>query len=169
MNRIWKMTILMSLIILVDQITKGIVQSKFFLGESVPVVDGFFNFTYVKNPGAAFGFLASASLEIRQFMFLLIPVIACLWLVTLIWKTRHENLLLCTAYSLILAGAVGNLIDRFSLGYVVDFLDFYYQNNHFPAFNVADSSITIAAFLLIIDFIRELKNNKKNKLEEQLD
>ena len=146
MNRIWKMSILMSIIILVDQVTKGIVQSKFFLGESVVVIDGFFNFTYVKNPGAAFGFLASAPLEVRQLMFLLLPVIACLWLVTLIWKTRYENFLLCLAYSLILAGAIGNLIDRFSMGYVVDFLDFYYGRNHFPAFNVADSSITIAAF-----------------------
>ena len=136
MNRIWKMSIMMSLIILIDQVTKGIVQSKFFLGETVPVIEGFFNFTYVKNPGAAFGFLAGASLEIRQFMFLLLPVLLSVWFVTLIWKTRHENFLLCLAYSLILAGAIGNLIDRFSMGYVVDFLDFYYGSNHFPAFNV---------------------------------
>lgn len=160
MNRVWRMTIMMSLIILIDQVTKGIVQSKFFLGETVPVIEGLFNFTYVKNPGAAFGFLANASIEIRQFMFLLLPVIACLWLVILIWKTRHENFLLCISYSLILAGAIGNLIDRFSMGYVVDFLDFYYGKNHFPAFNIADSSITIAAFLLIIDFINEIKNKR---------
>ena len=75
---------------------------------------------YVKNPGAAFGFWRGFA-RIRQFMFLLLPVLACLWLVTLIWKTRHENFLLCLAYSLILAGAIGNLIDRFSMGYVVDF------------------------------------------------
>ena len=160
MNRIWKMSIMMSLIILIDQVTKGIVQSKFFLGETVPVIDGLFNFTYVKNPGAAFGFLAGASLEVRQFMFLLLPVIACIWLVTLIWKTRHENFLLCLAYSLILSGAIGNLIDRFTMGYVVDFLDFYYGKNHFPAFNVADSAITIAAFLLIVDFIKEIKSKR---------
>lgn len=165
MNRIWKMSIMMSLIILIDQVTKGIVQAKFFIGETVVVVDGLFNFTYVKNPGAAFGFLAGAPVEVRQFMFLLLPVIACVWLVTLIWKTRYENFLLCLAYSLILAGAVGNLIDRFSMGYVVDFLDFYYGKNHFPAFNVADSSITIAAFLLIIDFINEIKNKRHKTFE----
>ena len=159
----------MSLIILIDQVTKGVVQAKFFLGESVPVVDGFFNFTYVKNPGAAFGFLASAPVEVRKFMFLLLPVIACVWLITLIWKTRHENLLLCTAYSLILAGAIGNLIDRFSMGYVVDFLDFYYGNNHFPAFNVADSSITIAAFLLIIDFVKEYQKQRGKSLSKVID
>ncbi len=168
MNRIWKMSIMMSLIILVDQVTKGIVQAKFFLGETTPVIEGFFNFTYVKNPGAAFGFLASAPLEVRQFMFLLLPVIACFWLVTLIWKTRNENALLCLAYSLILAGAIGNLIDRFTLGYVVDFLDFYYEKNHFPAFNVADSSITIAAFLLIIDFFNEIKSKRMGTLDSCL-
>ncbi len=169
MNRIWKMSIMMSLIILSDQITKGIIQSKFFLGETISVIEGFFNFTYVKNPGAAFGFLAGASLEVRQFMFLLLPVIACFWLITLIWKTRYENALLCYAYSLILAGAIGNLIDRFSLGYVVDFLDFYFGKSHFPAFNIADSSITIAAFLLIIDFIRELKNKGQHSNKARVD
>ena len=160
MNRIWKMSIIMSTIILVDQVTKGMVQAKFFLGESITIINGFFNFTYVQNPGAAFGFLAGASLEVRQFMFLLLPVIACGWLLTLIWKTRKDNLLLCTAYSLILAGAIGNLIDRFTLGYVVDFLDFHYGGKHFPAFNVADSSISIAAGLLIIDFFQELRRGK---------
>ena len=158
MNRIWKMAILMFAIILLDQLTKGVVQSSFFLGESLSVIDGFFNLTYVRNPGAAFGFLATGSLEVRQFMFLFLPVLACIWLVVLIWKTRKDkSILLCLAYSLILAGAIGNLIDRFSMGYVVDFLDFYYGKNHFPAFNVADSSITIAAFFLIYDFFREIK------------
>ena len=80
-----------------------------------------------------------------------------------------KNLLLCTAYSLILAGAIGNLIDRFSLGYVVDFLDFYYGNSHFPAFNVADSSITIAAFLLIIDFVKEYQKQKGKNLSKVID
>ena len=146
MNRIWKMSIMMSLIILIDQITKGVVQAKFFLGESVPVVDGFFNFTYVKNPGAAFGFLASAPV-VRSLCFFFCQLLRVWWLITLIWKTRNENLLLCTAYSLILAGAIGNLIDRFSMGYVVDFSTFIMEAVT-SAFNVADSSITIAAFLI---------------------
>jgi signal peptidase II len=160
MNRIWKLSLMIVTIILVDQITKGVVQSNFSLGETIPVIEGIFNFTYVRNPGAAFGFLASAHESIRKPLFLFIPVIACFWLIWLIWGVRDKNLVLSLAYSLIFAGAVGNLIDRFSLGYVVDFFDFHWGNSHFPAFNVADSAITIAAFLLIYDFFIELKKNK---------
>lgn len=163
MARIWKYTLIISFIILADQLTKGIVQSKMSFGESIPVIDGFFSFTYVKNPGAAFGLGADAESWVRKLLFLFLPVIACMWLATLIWKTRNKQLLLGLAYSLILAGAIGNLIDRFSYGYVVDFLDFYFNVHHFPAFNVADSSITIAAGLLILDFLFELKRNKEIK------
>ena len=155
MNRIWKMSLLIVIIIIVDQLTKGAIQTSFQLGESKTIIDGFFNFTYVQNPGAAFGFMATASAPVRKVLFLFLPVLACIWLCWLIWTTRKTNFLLCLAYSLIFAGAVGNLIDRFSMGYVVDFLDFYLGSSHFPAFNVADSSITIAAFLLIIDLINE--------------
>ena len=158
MNRIWKMSLLISFLILVDQITKGVIQSTFSLGENISVIDGFFNITYVRNSGAAFGMGAGASEIIRQILFILLPVLACFWLVTLIWKTRKDNLVLCLAYSLILAGAIGNLIDRVSLGYVVDFLDFYIGYKHFPAFNVADSAITVGAFFLIWDMILEYKN-----------
>ena len=134
MNRIWHMSLLMTVLIILDQLTKGAVQSSFYLGESLPVIDGFFNLTYVRNPGAAFGFMATASLPVRQFLFLWIPVLACIWLLVLIWKTRHTNKLLCMSYSLIFAGAVGNLIDRFSMGYVVDFLDFYFEKKSFSCF-----------------------------------
>ena len=95
MNRIWKMTVLIFAIILVDQLTKGVVQSSFFLGESMTVVDGFFNFTYVRNPGAAFGFLAKGSLEVRQFMFLFLPVLACIWLVVLICQVSDALTTIC--------------------------------------------------------------------------
>lgn len=162
MNRIWRLSLLIAGIIIVDQITKAVIQSQYYLGESTHVLNGFFNITYVRNPGAAFGFLASAPDIIRKPLFLLVPVIACVWLVYLIWQSRKGPALLSYAYALIFAGAVGNLIDRFSLGYVVDFLDFFYKENHFPAFNVADSSITIAAFLLIIDFFINLKKSKQN-------
>lgn len=140
-------------IIILDQITKALVQQKFFLGESVTVIQGYFSFTYVKNPGAAFGMLANSPDYIRTPLFFALPVIACFWLIYLVWSTRNTNFLHCLSYSLILAGAVGNLIDRFSMNYVVDFLDFYWGKNHFPAFNIADSVITIAAIFLIYDFI----------------
>lgn len=163
MQRIWSMSLLITVIILVDQFTKGAVQANFYHGESIPVIDGLFNLTYVRNPGAAFGMGADAHDTLRAIFFLALPVVACLWLIWLIWQTRATSLLLCTAYSLILAGAIGNLIDRFSLNYVVDFLDFHFKGSHFPAFNVADSSISIAAGLLIIDFIIQLKQSKSEE------
>ncbi len=160
MKNIWACSIIGSFIIIVDQITKAVIQDKLYLGQSIKVIDGFFNITYVKNPGAAFGFMAGANEPVRKFLFLLIPVFACFWLLYLIWGVRNKNKLLCFAYSMILSGAIGNLIDRFSLGYVVDFLEFYLGKSYFPAFNVADSSISVAAGLLVIDFLIEFKNKK---------
>lgn len=160
MKRIWQFCLLITAIILVDQFTKGIIESNFYHGESRPVIDGFFSFTYIRNPGAAFGFLAEAPASIRRPLFLFFPVLICLWLVVLIWQVRYKSLFLGLAYSLILGGAIGNLIDRFSLFYVVDFLDFYWGNWHYPAFNVADSCITVGAFILIIDFILEKRRQK---------
>lgn len=144
-----------------DQITKGAVEQNFTLYESVPVIDGFFNLTYVRNTGAAWGVGQGVSETKRIIFFLIIPVLLCFWLIYLFFKSLAGKYYMSLAYALILAGAAGNLIDRFSLGYVVDFLDFYYNKSHFPAFNIADSSITIAAFLLIYDYFEEIKANKK--------
>ena len=150
---IYRMCIMMSAIIIGDQLTKAVVQQKFYLGETIPVIPNLFHFTYVRNPGAAFGMFGYATDWIRIPLFFGVPVIACFWLLYLIWSTRNTKKLQCLAYSLIFAGAVGNLIDRFSMNYVVDFLDFFWGAHHFPAFNVADSSITIAAFILIYETI----------------
>lgn len=159
MKMIYRMCIMMSAIIIGDQATKAVVQQKFYLGESIPVIEGLFHFTYVRNPGAAFGMFGHSPDWIRIPLFFGVPVIACLWLLYLIWKTRNTSVLQCLAYSLIFAGAVGNLIDRFSMNYVVDFLDFFWRTHHFPAFNIADSAITIAAFLLIYETIFAHKKN----------
>jgi len=151
MGRFFKLLVLIFTIIIMDQVTKAIVQQRFSLGESIIVLENFFNFTYVRNSGAAWGMFADATDWIRIPLFFILPVFACFWLVYLVWTTRRENLLLSTAFSFILAGAIGNLIDRFTMNYVVDFLDFYWGTYHFPAFNIADSSITIGAILLIYD------------------
>ena len=99
------------------------------------------------------GFLANVSDTIRKPLIFVVPVLACFLLVFFLKQVWRKNLILEIAYSMIFAGAVGNLIDRFSLNYVIDFLDFYYGTYHFPAFNVADSSISVAAGLLGLDFI----------------
>ena len=100
-------------IILVDQLTKVAIQSNFSYGSSLPIVKGFFNLTYVRNTGGAFGLFAGANEYIRMPLFLLLPVLASIWFVGLIWANRNKSLLSGVAYSLILAGAVGNLMDRF--------------------------------------------------------
>jgi len=163
MNRIYKLSLMMATLILIDQFTKVMIEQYYLLGESTPIIKGFFSFTYVRNTGAAFGFGAEAHDSIRKFLFLLIPVLVCFYLVYLIWKTRKGDVLLSLAYSLILAGAIGNLIDRFWLGYVVDFFHFYFRDYHYPAFNVADSCVTVGAAFLIFDFFRETRK-KKSKL-----
>jgi len=152
MDRIWKMSLLIVGVILLDQFTKGAIQHGFSLGETLIVIPGFFNLTYVQNTGAAFGMGAGSGDFVRITFFLVLPTLASLWLMWLIWTTRHVSAWLCTTYSLIFAGAVGNLIDRYSLKYVVDMFDFYLGTKHFAAFNIADSAITIAAIMLIIDF-----------------
>ncbi len=162
MNRIWKLTLMIVTIVLLDQFSKVYIQSQMYVGESHGVISGLFNITYVRNPGAAFGLLAQAPDIIRKPLFLLLPLLASFWLMYLIWTSRKQHVLISTIYSLILAGAIGNLIDRFYLGYVVDFLDFYIGSSHFPAFNVADSSITVGGILLVVDLLIQMKNAKNN-------
>ena len=145
------MCILIATIIIADQASKAIIQQNFYLNESVPLIKNLFHFTYVRNPGAAFGMFGYAASYIRVPLFFGVPLLACFWLMYLIWVTRNTNKTQCLAYSLIFAGAVGNLIDRFSMNYVVDFLDFFWRTHHFATFNIADSSITIAAIILIIE------------------
>lgn len=155
------MCILISTIIISDQVTKALVQQNFYLGETVPVIKDLFHLTYVRNPGAAFGMFGYAHDYIRVPLFFGVPVIACFWLIYLIWITRNTHKLQCLAYSLIFSGAVGNLIDRFSMNYVVDFFDFFWGPHHFPAFNIADSAITIAAIILIVEVL--FLNKKKEE------
>lgn len=159
MKRFWALCLTMATLIIVDQLSKGAIQSSLFYGQTIPVLEGFFSIAYVKNTGAAFGFGAGGPEWFRQIFFLGLPVIFCGWIFYLLIKTLRGPFYVSLAYALIIAGAIGNLIDRFSLGYVVDFLMFYWKDeaNHFPAFNVADSCITVAAGLLIIDFIMQLK------------
>lgn len=163
MDRIWKLSLMIVGLILADQFSKGVVQSSFTVGESIPVIKGFFSFTYVRNPGAAFGFLGTMHEAIRKPILLGLPVVACIWLMVLIWKGRKGHILPILAYSLIYAGAVGNLIDRMSLNYVVDFLDFYIGESHFPAFNIADSAISVGGALIVLDAIREWKLEKNKE------
>lgn len=145
------------LVLLIDQFTKVLVLGAFQLGDSTPVTS-FFNLVRVHNHGAAFSFLAAAGGWQRWF-FTGIGVVAALFM---LWMLRSHagQTLFCLAISLILGGAVGNVIDRLLHGYVVDFLDFFWGRWHFPAFNMADSAITLGAGLLILDEILRVRRGR---------
>jgi len=149
-----------AVIIALDQITKAAITSRFMLHEVYPVIPGLFNLVYVLNPGAAFGFLADASATFRYVFFTGITVVAAGLIVYYLVKTNPRNLILASSLTLIFGGAIGNLIDRIRFGSVVDFLDFYLGAAHWPAFNVADSAITVGAALMIWEMILHRKEKK---------
>lgn len=141
-----------------DQLTKRWVIDGFRYGESLPVIDGIFNLTYVRNTGAAFGMLASADPSFRVPFFLIVPVLALVAIGYIFKKIPSGSIFLSIALALVVGGAVGNLIDRVQFGYVVDFLDFHWMGRaHFPAFNVADSAICVGVGLLMIDMLKSPK------------
>ncbi len=137
------------LIVVIDQITKLWIDSSMRLFESIPLTS-FFNLTYVHNTGAAFSFLSEAGGWQRWFFALLALVISGVLIVWMVRLKQHERLM-AAALSLVLGGAIGNLIDRVAYGYVIDFLDFYYQSWHWPAFNVADMAICLGVFLMLLE------------------
>ena len=136
-------------VLLLDQATKHLALAQLTLHEPVSLTP-FLNFTLVYNKGAAFGFLSSASGWQNAF-FIVVALIACGVILYLLRQTRDR--LLAVALMLVLGGAIGNLIDRLIYGYVIDFVDVYYQSWHWPVFNVADSAITVGAILIVFDAI----------------
>lgn len=145
--------------IVLDQLTKQAVMNSMDLYQSIQILP-FFNMTYVHNYGAAFSILYDAGGWQRYFLSALAIIVSGV----IVWWLRQstkEQVLLPVAFSFILGGALGNVLDRILHGYVIDFLDFYYGSYHWPAFNVADSAIFIGAGLLIIDMFinKETKEN----------
>ena len=140
-------------VVIGDQITKWIILDRLDLYHAIPVVPGFFNITHVQNPGGAFGFLAQQSPLIRGIVFLLMSFLAVCLIFWLYRNTPPTHRLLAVGFALIFGGAIGNLIDRVRFGRVVDFLDFYIGKWHWPAFNVADSAITVGITIFIIHVV----------------
>ncbi len=147
-------------VIVLDQLTKSVITAHFALHEVFPVIPGFFNLVYVLNPGAAFGFLANASETFRYVFFTGVTVLAAGLIIFYLVKSHPRNLILAGSLTLIFGGAVGNLIDRLRVGAVVDFLDVFVGSLHWPAFNVADSAITVGAILMIWEMILNRKEKQ---------
>ena len=148
MSRSWRWFALAALVVLADQATKVLVMSHFALGERLALAP-FFNLVFVYNPGAAFSFLSEAG-GWQKPLLVAFALAAAAIVSTLIVRRPGERLL-CTGLAFILGGAIGNVIDRLRFGQVVDFLDFHAAGWHWPAFNVADSAITVGAALLILE------------------
>ncbi len=136
------------LVVCLDQATKIAVIKELRVYESVPVINGFFNLVHVKNRGMAFGFLNRPDLNLGFWVLVSATVMAVFLLLLWFWRMKDAGRWTTLGLSLILGGAVGNLIDRIRLHEVIDFLDFYVGTWHWPAFNVADAAITVGAFMV---------------------
>lgn len=148
MSSAWRWFALAVLVVLADQATKALVMARFAVGERLELTP-FFNMVLVFNKGAAFSFLSEAAGWQKPLLVAFAVVAAAI--VSVLIVRRPSERLLCTGLALILGGALGNVIDRLRFGQVVDFLDLHAAGYHWPAFNVADSAITIGALLLILE------------------
>jgi signal peptidase II len=149
-----------------DQIVKLYVHTHFHLGESVAVIPNFFNLTYVRNFGAAFGFLAESHPSFRELFFLSMPPIALIIILGILRGVKDSDTKQIIALSCIFGGAIGNYIDRIRFRYVIDFLDFHlYGRWSWPAFNIADMAIVGGVGLLLL--LMFIENNNKKKEEKE--
>ncbi len=147
------------LIVAVDQLIKMYIHSQFQVGDYVVVIKDFFNITYVRNYGAAFGFLAESHPGFREIFFLSMPPLALFIILLILRGVEDRDMFQISALSLVFGGAVGNYVDRLRFRFVVDFLDFHYKNYYsWPSFNVADSAIVCGVAVLIFLMMREKKN-----------
>lgn len=140
-------------ILISDQATKALVVRYLPEHRSIPLLEGYLNLAHVRNQGAAFGILAEGGPGVQRYFFIPISVLASLVILVIILRAREDETLKVIALSLVLSGALGNLLDRWRWGAVVDFIDVHYRALHWPAFNVADASISIGVILLIAQII----------------
>ena len=141
-----------AIVVILDQFTKAVITNYFILHQSIEVIRGLFNITYIRNPGAAFGILRDVSGTFRT---IFLTGISCTALIIIFFVYRNiKDTASRIAFSLIAGGAFGNLIDRIRFGEVIDFLDFYIGRYHWPAFNVADSAITVGVFIAVLFLYR---------------
>lgn len=163
---IWLPLLLMFGVIVIDQLTKFGVMRNFALYEIMEIIPGLFNLTYLTNTGAAFGLFAGEQSILRQVFFAGIAMGALIFMFITFRYYRNQGVLFVLGIGLIAGGAAGNLIDRLRFGSVVDFLDFYVKGHHWPAFNIADSAITVGAGLFLLASIIH-PSDRNNQEQEQ--
>ncbi len=164
-NRFKLIGIIAGICFVLDQLTKSLVLSTFKLYESIVIIPNFFNLTYIRNYGAAFGFLNDPSID-WQFWFFVVFTILAICMILFLTRTSPYHKLLFICYALILGGALGNFIDRLLFRSVTDFLHFYIGNYHWPAFNIADITIVLGTIGAMIIMYKMPENTEENKTEE---
>jgi signal peptidase II len=159
MNRKRIYPVIILALVSIDQLTKALIARSILFQSSKSIIPGFFNLTHIRNRGAIFGFFSHSESRILFIFLTLVSLVALGLVIYYFFKTPSSQRFMKISLSVILAGALGNLIDRVFRGYVIDFLDFHIKNWHWPSFNVADACITVGAFLLI--FILVFKRGKE--------
>lgn len=160
---IW-LVLISAFLVAADQVTKVYVHTHFHLGESVGVIPNFFNLTYVRNFGAAFGFLAESHPSFRELFFLSMPPVALIIILGILRGVKDDDTKQILALSSIFGGAIGNYIDRLRFRYVIDFFDFHLYNRwSWPAFNIADMAIVGGVGMLLLLMFLENKKKEKEK------
>ncbi len=150
-SRILRISISIIILVIIDQASKYFVKTNFYSFTSITVIKNFFNLIYVKNRGVAFGLLSTLPQFWKKVFLIWLPCFACAALIIYIFFSKKISKLSLIGYTLIISGAIGNLLDRTLYGYVVDFFDIYYKSFHWPAFNFADSYITIGIIVIFIE------------------
>lgn len=154
-------------IIILDQFTKMAVHLNFQLGESSPILPGLFNITYVRNFGAAFGFLAQSHPAFREIFFLAMPPLALLIILIILRGVSDRDFPQIIALSSVFGGAIGNYIDRLRFRYVIDFLDFHWREKYtWPAFNIADVAIVGGVAMLLLLMLLEGRRTQSGQTQE---
>lgn len=153
MNRYLLLTVVAGGVIIIDQVSKYVVQHIMTLHNYKEVIPGLFNLTYIQNRGAAFGLFGGAANSLRLALLIGVSLFALIILFFMYLRTSEKDLLVHTSLAMIIGGAIGNLLDRVRLQLVIDFLDFYWRGFHWPAFNIADSAITIGTIMLMFVFM----------------
>jgi signal peptidase II len=159
----WLLLFICLYILFVDQWTKYLIQQRLPLYGKVEVIHGFFNLVHVRNTGGAFGIFGGEKGGLGSWLFMVVSFVAIGIILLFFIRMREEKEMVYFSFSLLLAGAIGNLIDRLHYGEVIDFLDFHLFSYHWPAFNIADSAITIGIILLGYGVLIQGKRSTKSQ------
>ena len=164
-RKYWVLLIFCFGILVLDQWTKSLIIKKLLLYQKVEVIQGFFNILHVRNTGGAFGIFGGDKGGVGSILFVVVSLVAIGVIAFLFVRIKEDEKTLALSFSLILSGAIGNLIDRLRYGEVIDFLDFYLSSTHWPTFNVADSAICIGIGLMALELLkRDHKEGTKSQI-----